>query len=284
MEKQQSISRRLLVKSSVLGLLAASVPAIVYSKNVFSEPSNNGSADTSPDDRYPAIQLTIASEIVGVAHFNLDRLKELVDPRPELAKASWDWNFGDWESAIGAASHVGRKDIVDYLISKGAVPTIFTYAMLGQHETVKAMIDSYPGIQKNFGPHGISLLQHAKTGLEIEGANKLKSQQLIDYLQSLGDADGRQYLKLEEAEKRKYLGDYKYGEGANDGFSIKLNMKKLLSLGKLGKSGGALWRIGEHEFTYQGAPSVILKFQIQNDKVISLSVNEPGLKLTAVKI
>lgn len=284
MKKQNSLSRRLLVKSSVLGLLTASVPNIVYSKNALSITSDNGSSDASPHDRYPAIQLTIASEVVGVAHFNLERLKELVDPRPELSKAVWDWGFGDWESAIAAASHVGRKDIVDYLISKGAVPTIFTYAVLGQYETVEAMIRSYPGIQKNCGPHGITLLQHAKTGMETEGINKFKARQLIDYLQSLGDADGTQYLSLEETEKLKYLGDYKYGEGKDDGFTIKLNMRKMLSLGKLGKSGGALLRIGENEFTYQGAASVTVKFLIQNDRAISLFLNEPGLRLTATRI
>ena len=246
--------------------------------------SENGLSDTSPHDRYPAIQLGIASEVVGVSHFNLDRLKELVDPRPELAKAEWDWGFGDWESAVAAASHVGRKDIVQYLIGKGAVPTFFTYAMLGEYKTVKTMIEAYPGIQKNFGPHGISLLQHAKTGLQTEGINKSRAQQLVDYLQSLGDADGRQYLGVEETEKTKYLGDYKYGDGKDDGFTIKLNMRNLLSLGKLGKSGGAIWRTGDHEFTYQGAPSVIIKFLVQNNSVLSLSVSEPGLILTAIKI
>jgi hypothetical protein len=284
MKKQNSVSRRLMVKGSVLGLLAASVPTIVYSKNPLSITSDSSSSYATPHDRYPAIEMTIASEVVGVAHFNLDRLKELVDTRPELAKANWDWGFGDWESAIGAASHVGRKDIVDYLIGKGAVPTIFTYAVLGQYEMVKEMIRNYPGMQKNFGPHGITLLQHAKTGLQTEGVDKSKAQQLVDYLQSLGDADGRQYLNVEETEKAKYLGDYKYGEGKDDGFTIKLNMRKLLSLGKLGKSGGALWRIGENEFTYQGAPSVTVKFLIQNDRVISLTINEPGLTLTATKI
>ncbi|MEP7165863.1 MAG: hypothetical protein ABI741_14270 [Ferruginibacter sp.] len=284
MKKQNSFSRRLLVKSSVLGLLAASVPNIVYSKNILSDVPDEGSSTTTPHDRYPAIQLTIASEVVGVAHFNLDRLKELVDPRPELAKAEWDWGYGDWESALGAASHVGRKDIIEYLIGKGAVPTIFTYAMLGHYETVKAMITSYPGIQKNFGPHGITLLQHARNGAETEGIDKSKAKQLIEYLQSLGDADGRPYLNLDETEKTKYLGDYKYGEGKEDGFTIKLNMRKLLSLGKLGKSGGALWRIGEQEFTYQGAPSVTVKFLVQNARVHALTVNEPGLILTATKI
>jgi hypothetical protein len=107
---------------------------------------------------------------------------------------------------------------------------------------------------------------------------------LVDYLQSLGDANGRQYLGMEETEKTKYLGDYKYGVGENDGFTIKLNMKKLISLGKLGKSGGALLRTGENEFTYQGAPSVIIKFLVQNGQVTSLTVNEPGLILTATKI
>lgn len=284
MKEENSISRRMLVKSSVLGLLVASVPNIVYAKNILPSTSGNGSSDAHPHDRYPAIQLEIASEVVGVAHFNLDRLKELVNPRPELAKAGWDWGFGDWESAIAAATHVGRKDIVDYLVIKGAVPTIFTYAMLGEYETVKTMIGSYPGIQRNFGPHGITLLQHAKTGLQTEGVDKSKAQQLIDYLQSLGDADGRQYLNMEETEKAKYIGDYKYGDGRDDGFTIKLNMRKLLSLGKLRKSGGTLWRIGKNEFAYQGAPSVIVKFMVQNDSVISLTVNEPGLILTATRI
>jgi hypothetical protein len=284
MKEQHPISRRMLVKSSVLGLLVSSVPNIVYSKNILSITSDNSPSDVSPHERYPAIQLEIASEVVGVAHFNLDRLKALVNARPELAKANWDWGFGDWESAIAAASHVGRKDIVDYLISKGAVPTIFTYAMLGEYETVKTMIGSYPGVQKNFGPHGITLLQHAKTGLQTEGIDKSKAQQLVDYLQALGDADGRQYLEIRETEKAKYLGDYKYGDGKDDGFTIKLNMRKLLSLGKLGKSGGTLWRIGENEFTYQGAPSVTIKFLVQHDRVISFALNEPGLILTATKI
>lgn len=284
MKKQNLFSRRLLVKSSVLGLFATSLPTTSHAKNILSRIFDTDSPHITPHDRYPAIELKIASEVVGVAHFDLVRLKELVDPRPELAKAIWDWGFGDWESAIAAASHVGRKDIVEYLINKGAMPTIFTCAMLGQFEAVKSMINSYPGIQKNLGPHGITLLQHAKTGLETDGVNKSNAQQLVAYLLLLGDADGRQYLNLEETEKAKYLGDYKYGEGKDDGFTIKLNMRKMLSLGKLGKSGGALWRIGENEFTYQGAPSVTIKFLIENNRVISLTLSEPDLMLVATKI
>lgn len=270
-----------MLKSSALGLLTVAVPNLVYSKNI--RDAKTDKVLGSPHDRYPAIELSVASEVVGVSHFNLDRLKQLVDPRPELSRAIWDWGFGDWESAIDAASHVGRKDIVDYLVGKGAVPTIFTYALLGEFNIVKSMISIYPGVQKNTGPHGISLFQHAKLALETEGVDKTKAQQLIDYLQGLGDADGKKYLAVEDNEKEKYLGDYKYGEGKDDGFTIKLNMRKLLSLGKLGKSGGALLRIKQNEFTYQGAPSVIITFDVADNKVLSLTLNEPGLVLTAIK-
>ena len=283
MKETHSISRRSLVRSSVLLMLAGFVPEPGYSHTGGEEKHSSMLSPGLPHDRYPAIPLSVASEVVGVAHFNLERLKELVDPRPELAKATWDWGFGDWESAMAAATHVGRRDIIDYLISKGAAPTLFTFALLGHYETVKAMITACPGIQKTLGPHGISLLQHAKTGLQADGVDKRNAQQLIDYLESLGDADGIKYLDMKEQEKAKYLGDYKYGEGEEDGFTIKLNMRKMLSLGKPGKSGGALYRIGENEFTYQGAPSVTVRFIIQNEKVISLILNEPGLELRASK-
>ncbi|MEO8666044.1 MAG: hypothetical protein ABI462_11170 [Ignavibacteria bacterium] len=277
------MKRRVMVQSSVLGLLVAAVPNIIYSKNILKFSPDNV-PENFPKERYPAIPLEIASDVVGASHFDLDHVKELVDARPELAKAEWDWGFGDWESAIAAASHTGRKDIVEYLISKGAVPTIFTYAMLGAYDTVRAMIDFYPGIQKNFGPHGISLLKHANLGLDTEGVNQANAQQLVAHLETLGNADGQDYLKVEEVEKEKYLGDYKYGDGKDDGFTIRLNMRKILSLGKIGKFGGALYRTGENQYTYNGAPSVIINFEIKDSRVISFTLNEPGLTLTAKKV
>lgn len=284
MKKDQTVSRRLLVKSSLLGLVAGAVSKTGYSSDSLFTFTGNKLLQDLPHERYPAIELSVASEVVGVSHFNLNRLKELVDPRPELAKASWDWGFGDWETAIDAATHVGRKDIVEYLVSKGALPTLFTFAFLGEIETVKSMISQYPGIQKNTGPHGISLLQHARTGLESKDIDNAKARQLVDYLEGLGDADGKKYLDISEEEKPQFLGDYKFGNGKEDGFTIKLNMRKMLSLGKLGKSGGALYRIAANEFTYQGAPSVRIQFILEGNKVVSLILNEPGLVLTAKKI
>lgn len=276
---QHTTTRRLLLKSSIFGLISVPLNNVLHAQN----PTAFQGLSGLPHDRYPAIPLDAVSEVVGLSHFDLDKVKALVDTRPELAKAVWDWGFGDWESAIGAASHVGRKDIVDYLIGKGAAPTIFTLAMLGANEAVKSMIKAYPGIQKSLGPHGFSLLHHARLGLTIEGVRKSNAQKLVDYLEKLGDADGQQYLALEASAKEKYLGDYRYGDKENEGFSVKLNMRKLLSLGKLGKFGGALYNIGPHTFVYNGAPSVLVVFNLEHDKVVSLTIKEPNFSVTAGK-
>jgi hypothetical protein len=279
MENQPVFSRRVVVKSSILGLLTLPIQNVLYAKNIIAVKNVANPAITEPK-RYPAIVEDIVAEVVGVSHFNLDRLKELVNKRPELARATWDWGFGDWETAIGAASHVGRKDIVEYLMSKGARPDIFTFAMLGAYETVKSMIEFMPNLQRTSGPHGISLLQHVKNG-DAKSANSSK---LIDYLTALGDADSPKYPTLDEAEKQKYAADYKYGEGDVEGFSVKVNSQKRLLFGKLGKFGGSLLKTGEHTFMYNGCPSVGISFQFEQDKIVSLTVKEPDLTLIARRL
>ena len=120
-------------------------------------------------------------EMVIVAHGNVKRVKELVDARPALAKAAIDWGFGDWEDALGAASHVGNREIAEYLIAHGARPTLFSATMLGQLDVVKAFLAAQPGAQRIPGPHSISLLAHAKYGGKPAEA-------VYQYLDSLGDA------------------------------------------------------------------------------------------------
>ncbi|MEO6230308.1 MAG: hypothetical protein ABJB11_14200 [Ferruginibacter sp.] len=287
MEKSTTTSRRTLIKSSVFGILAVSIPSIGFAKQII-QPEGENLITGKPYNGYPAIEAKIVSETVGASHFNLDRVKELVNHRPELARATWDWGFGDWETALGAASHVGRRDIVAFLMSKGARPDIFTYAMLGSFDAVKSMIENTPGAQQIAGPHGISLLQHAKNGLRSEGAtetNKTDSNKLISYLEQLGDADvPDKYLPVEDADQQKYLGDYKYGDGPEDGFSIKLNMRKLLSLGRLGAFGGALYQLKKNVFIYNGTSSIEIGFSIVNNAVVSLTIHEPDISLTAVKV
>ena len=281
---KNTVSRRTIVKSSVFGLLAATIPNVTYASSMFSMEKE---LELDLPSRYPSIDDDIVKEVVGKSHFDLETVKKLVDKRTELARATWDWSFGDWESAIGAASHVGRRDIVFYLISKGARPTMFTYAMLGAYDIVKNMIDISPGIQKTMGPHGISLASHAKFGLRMKDEMTFEqissSEKLIDFLDNLEGAAGETYLEMTD-DKKKYLGDYKYGNGSNDGFSIKENSRKMLSLGKLGEFGGGLHKTGNNEFMYNGVPSVRITFQIENEIVKSLTVVEPELTLVAKKV
>jgi len=292
MKKPKSSSRRALVKSSVFGLLGVSIPNIGFAREIQSVQTDAAIQGVSKKEglfyRYPSIDDEIVQEVVGKSHFNLDRVKELVDGRPELARATWDWGFGDWETAIGAASHVGRRDIANYLMSKGARPDLFTYAVFGAYEAVKAMLEATPGVQSMQGPHGITLLSHAKAGLrmdELTEAQKDQSKKLIEYLEELGDADVRENnLKMTATEMEKYVGDYKYGEGEKNGFSVKVNMRKMLSLGRLGKFGGGLFQRSENVFIYNGTSSVQISFQFDGDKVKSLTVTEPELVLVAEKV
>jgi hypothetical protein len=278
----KEISRRTLVKSSIFGFLAVQLTNVSFARQIITTGPETFKREAN--EKYPAISDDLVSELVGASHFDYDLVRKIVNKRPELARATWDWGFGDFESALGAASHVARKDIATYLMMKGARANIFTFAMLGAYEVVKEMIEFFPGIQKTSGPHGISLLQHAENGLRNETGNKRNAEKLMDFLKKLGDADSPRYLSMDEDEKSKYLGDYMYGKGEKDGFSIQLNMRKLLSLGKLGQFGGALYRLGENSFTYNGAPSVKISFEEEDGKILSLTIEEPDLVLKAVKV
>jgi hypothetical protein len=132
---------------------------------------------------FPRQEAEAVEETVRVAHGNLERVKQLVERRPALAKAAMDWGFGDWEDALGAASHVGRRDIAELLIKYGARPTLFSAAMMGQLELVRGFVAAVPGAQRLLGPHSISLLAHARAGGDL-------ARPVREYLEQLGDADG----------------------------------------------------------------------------------------------
>jgi hypothetical protein len=135
---------------------------------------------TPVDDSFPSQHLALAKEMVGVSHGNLARVRELVQQHPALAKASFDWGYGDWETALGAAAHTGRREIAELLIENGAPPTLFSAAMLGQLDLVKAFLATMPGGQRMRGPHSISLLTHARLGGP-------QAAEVVKYLESLGD-------------------------------------------------------------------------------------------------
>jgi len=284
-------TRRHFVKSSVFGVLAISTTATACTKSLQAPLVSTPKIEEETEGlfyRYPALDDESVSAVVGAAHANLDKVKSLVNNRPELANAAWDWGFGDWETAIGAAAHMGRKDIAEFLLSHGARPDHFTFAMLGDLAAVKAMIEARPGLQKVPGPHGIPLLQHAKHRLwhkTITEAEKVQVNQMIAYLESLGDAnESAKNLDITDAEKEMYVGEYRYGAKEEEVFEVKLNRRKMLSIGKKGDFGRSMNRIGDTLFSPSGAPSVQISFVIKDGKAVALSVHEPEPLVTAMRI
>ncbi|UWX54595.1 hypothetical protein NYZ99_17220 [Maribacter litopenaei] len=281
------MNRRVALKTYSLSLLGLTLPGLSMSKEPFVKQQELSKSLDIPK-HYPNIPPEIISEVVGKSHSDLERVKQLVDKRPELSRSVWEWRFGDFESAIGAASHVGRRDIAQYLMEKGARATLFTFAMLGHINVVKASIEANPGIEKTMGPHGISLLDHAYAGERMK--NEMSNTEIenlertIDYLANLGNAGGDSYIEVTPEEQQKYIGDYKYGDGEKEGFTVGVNMRKLLSLGPIGGFGGGLYKTGENTFIYNGTPSVTISFETENNAVTSLKITDPEVTVIAKKI
>ena len=61
----------------------------------------------------PPIDPTLVREFVGQAHGNLEYVQDALQTHPAIVNASWDWGGGDWETALGAAAHMGRRDIAE---------------------------------------------------------------------------------------------------------------------------------------------------------------------------
>lgn len=217
---------------------------------------------------FPAHDPVRVREIVGASHGNLQRVSELLGESPALAKASWDWGYGDWETALGAASHTGSLDIATLLIAHGARPDIFTFAMMGQLAVVKACVAANPGVQRTHGPHGITLLQHARKGGEPAAA-------VAAFLEEIGDADIAQVsAPLSEGESRIYLGDY-LGEGSGTGVRLRISVSKEGRINLMRVPDGAnrmLFHLGSHAFHPTGAPAVRIQFAVDAGRATSLTV------------
>ena len=113
-----------------------------------------------------ALDPTQVQAFVGNAHGDLDAVRAALDEEPLIANAGWDWGAGDWESALGAAAHMGRRDIAELLLEHGARLDIFAAAMLGDVEVVQAILAAHPESRNATGPHGIPLRAHAEAGGE----------------------------------------------------------------------------------------------------------------------
>ena len=101
---------------------------------------------------------------VQTAHSDVDTTRQMLDATPRLIRAAWDWGGGDFETALGGAAHMGRRDIAALLLDRGAPLDLFAAAMLGELAIVRAALEARPALARVPGPHGIPLIAHAKAG------------------------------------------------------------------------------------------------------------------------
>jgi hypothetical protein len=227
---------------------------------IASSPARAFTMQQKVDDDFPRQDKERVREVVGASHGNIERVKELLKETPELAKAAWDWGFGDWETALGAASHVGRRDIAELLMAHGARPDIFTFALMDHVAAVKAAIEAQPSLAKMHGPHGIPLMSHAENA---------ESAKVVDYLKSVPGANKRA-PSLEVSDKSIYMGKYELD------LEVLQNSRGDLAIRRGAEgSGQILNRVEEHGFAPSGASSVRVRFTVQGGKAVSLAVHEP---------
>ncbi|MGB5139466.1 MAG: hypothetical protein WBP29_13115, partial [Candidatus Zixiibacteriota bacterium] len=130
-------------------------------------------------DRGSQVKPKLAKEFVRISHFDFAAVQQMLTETPQLLNASWDLGDGDFEAGIEAASRVGDREIALYFMSQGARPNLFTATMLGHIDIVKSFLSNHPYLINARGPHGLSLLHHAKKGGDQAAETRL-------YLESLG--------------------------------------------------------------------------------------------------
>ncbi|MES2332579.1 MAG: ankyrin repeat domain-containing protein [Bacteroidota bacterium] len=126
------------------------------------------------------LEIKLVKDFVVAGHKDLPLVKEMLNERPNLIYASYDWGSGDFENAIEGAGHMGNKEIANFLVSKGARASLFVLTMLGKTSLVKPVLETYPELIFAKGPHGFTLLHHARKG---------EAKELEDYLLEKGLKD-----------------------------------------------------------------------------------------------
>jgi ankyrin repeat protein len=116
----------------------------------------------------PATQ-PLLDELVGNAHGNLARVKEILDEHPDLLNARATWG----ETPIEAATQMGNRQIIDELIGRGAPVDFFTALVVGRVDQVDDELQEVPDRAKARGVHDLAPLYFAAIGGHLAAAQRL---------------------------------------------------------------------------------------------------------------
>jgi hypothetical protein len=167
------------------------VAGILYGRSVLAQPGTAAggpavsptiqSANNVPDfpEHDPQIDRARVKRFVIAGHFNLAAVQQMLGEDATLINGAIDWGDGDFETALGGASHMGRRDIAEFLLEHNARMDVFAATMLGKLEIVKAAVAAFPNVMHVPGPHKIPLIAHAEKG----GS---QAKEVLEFLRSLG--------------------------------------------------------------------------------------------------
>ncbi len=249
----------------VIGVAAGSALAQAPETSASPATPANPAAPAKPSSwpGFPQQDPALAREIVGASHRNFERVKALLKAHPALSNAAYDWGFGDWETALGAASHVGNPEIAGLLLDHGARLDIFAATMLGMTDAVKAMLTARPALARVRGPHGITLLAHAEAGGHAA---------TIEFVKSVDGTSATPATPLTPDEMKPYLGTFTRDD-LSQGIII-ADSRGRLTIKEEGGSDRILTRTGEHTFHPAGAPNVRIAFTVQDGRATRLELSE----------
>ena len=111
----------------------------------------------------------LVDELVGNSHGNLARVKEIVEAHPELINAPAVWK----ETPVEAATQMGNRAIIDYLVSRGAPVDFFTALVLAQMDRVRTELRTTPELARARGVHDLPVLYFAAIGGNVAAADLL---------------------------------------------------------------------------------------------------------------
>lgn len=199
------ISRRSFTRMAAGTSLATSGMMVTFG-SAQDDTAPKGPVEAPFDRDYPApgfkpswkkaqINRVLVQDFVIYAHSDLEMAKQLLAREPALINATMDWGAGDWETGLGGASHMGRHDIVEYLLGQGARIDIFCAAMMGQLEAVKTFLALEPKLIDAKGPHGFTLHFHAQVGGD-------RSKSVLELLQKIKPMELKPIPFLKQATKK----------------------------------------------------------------------------------
>jgi len=171
-----TMTRSEFMRTIVVGGGALAAGGIVYGGRAMAQTTGG---KKKKKDRGPRLSLEQVEKFVRVAHTDLDATRSLLEEQPKLVNAAWDWGGGDFETALGGASHMGSREIAGLLLDHGARIDLFCAATMGMLEVVRSVVEVYPRAVEWKGPHGISLLRHAVLG---------EAERVAEFLRSKGAA------------------------------------------------------------------------------------------------